>query len=120
MYAMDHNVDRLADDHANAKLFAKSIADIRGIRVDAAIVETNLAFFEIDPAYGTAAQLSAALLKRDIKLNPAGGTHRLRACTHLDVDRDGVLRAATAIRECLSEGLEGRAGRESNGAYAAR
>jgi threonine aldolase len=119
-YALDHNIDRLAEDHANAKLFARTIADVPGIRVDAAGVETNLVFFEIDPEFGTAAQLSAAMLKRDIKLNSAGGPHRLRACTHLDVDREGVLRAAAAIRECLAEGFDGRPLKAANGAYAAR
>jgi threonine aldolase len=119
-YALDHNINRLAEDHANASLFAQKIAEVPGIHVDPTGVETNLVFFEIDPSFGTAAQLSAALLKRGIKLNPAGGTHRLRACTHLDVDRDGVLRAATAIRDCLTEGLEARPPRAANGAYATR
>jgi threonine aldolase len=119
-YALDHNINRLAEDHANAKLFAQKIADVPGIHVDPAGVETNLVFFEIEPSFGTAAQLSAALLKRDIKLNPAGGTHRLRACTHLDVDRDGVLKAAAAIRECLSTGFNGQTSDKSSGLYTAR
>jgi hypothetical protein len=48
-------------------------------------------------------------------INPAGGTHRLRACTHLDVDRAGVLEAAKAIRECLGAGVKGT--RQAVGAY---
>lgn len=105
LYALDHNIDRLADDHANARTFAEAIADIDGIHVRPEEAETNLVFFEVDPERGTAAQLSAELRERGVKINPAGGTHRLRACTHLDVDRAGVLRAAAAIRECLSGGL---------------
>ncbi|HVJ85563.1 MAG TPA: GntG family PLP-dependent aldolase [Caulifigura sp.] len=115
LYAIEHNIHRLADDHANAKLFAEQIATIPGIRADAAGVETNLVFFEVEPAYGTAAELSAALKERGVMINPAGGTHRLRACTHLDVDRAGVLEAAKAIRECLGAGV--KATRQAVGAY---
>jgi threonine aldolase len=105
LYALDHNIDRLATDHENARLFAESIAAINGIHVDVESVESNLVFFEIDREHGTAAQLSAALRERGVRINPAGGPQRLRACTHLDVDRAGVLRAAEAIRDCLAEGL---------------
>ena len=105
LYAIDHHIDRLADDHANAKLFAEAIAGIDGIRINPDDVETNLVFFELDPRHGAAAQLSAALRERGVKMNPAGGVQQLRACTHLDVDRAGVLRAADAIRDCLAAGL---------------
>jgi len=106
LYALDHNIDRLAEDHANAKLFAMEISTIPGVRVDAAGIETNLVFFEIDPRHGTAAELSAALRQRGVMINPAGGAHRLRACTHLDVNREGVLKAAGGIRECLTGDLK--------------
>jgi threonine aldolase len=106
LYALDHNIERLADDHANARLFAEEISRIPGVSVDLPGVETNLVFFEIDPTVGTAAELSASLRQHDVMINPAGGTHRLRACTHLDVNRDGVLKAANAIRECLAAGVK--------------
>jgi len=106
LYAIDHNIERLADDHTNARLFAEEISKVPGIDVDARGVETNLVFFEIDPEHGTAAELSAALRQRGVMINPAGGTHRLRACTHLDVNREGVLKAASAIRECLTGDLK--------------
>jgi threonine aldolase len=102
LYAIDHNIERLADDHANARLFAEEISRVPGISVDVRGVETNLVFFEIDPKFGTAAELSSALRQRGVLINPAGGAHRLRACTHLDVNRDGVVKAASAIRECLA------------------
>jgi threonine aldolase len=117
LYALDHNIDRLAVDHQNARVFAETIAEIDGIHVAVDDVETNLVFFEIDPAFGTAAQISAALRERGVRINPAGGPQRLRACTHLDVDRAGVLQAAAAIRECLAVGLGGRP-QVSAGAYA--
>jgi threonine aldolase len=119
LYALDHNIERLAEDHANAKAFAQAITGIAGVSVDAASVETNLVFFDLDPCHGTADDLSQSLLKRDIRMNPAGGKYRMRACLHLDVDRAGVLRAAAAVRECLTEGLNGGAASKSS-AYAAR
>lgn len=119
LYALDHHIDRLADDHANARAFAAAIADIPGIAIDASTVETNLVFFDVDPRLGTAEQLSQALLSRDVRMNPAGGKYRMRACTHLDVDRAGVLRAAEAVRECLKKGLTATAASPA-AAYAGR
>jgi threonine aldolase len=119
LYALDHHMDRLAEDHENAQLFAESIEKTPGLVVDVAGVESNLVFFDLDSQHGTAAQLSEALLKRGVRINPAGGPQRLRACTHLDVDRDGVLRAAAAIRECLAAGLSG-ASASASAAYASR
>jgi threonine aldolase len=104
IYALEHHVERLAEDHANARLLAEAIAGIEGIRINPADVETNLVFFELDPDSGTAAQLSAALHARGVRIN-SSGPQRLRACTHLDVTRDDALRAAEAIRESLASGL---------------
>lgn len=108
LYAIEHNIERLSDDHANARLFAEEISRVPGVSVDVRGVETNLVFFEIDPKLGTAAELSSALRQRGVMINPAGGSHRLRACTHLDVNRDGVLKAAGAIRECLAGEVKGK------------
>ena len=104
IYALDRHVERLSEDHENAKTFAKAIAAIEGIRVTVADVESNLVFFELDPKLGTGAQLSSALLQRNIKMN-CSGPQRLRACTHLDVSREDVLKAVDGIRDCLAAGL---------------
>lgn len=100
LYALDQHIDRLAEDHANARLFAESIAGLPGIGIAPADVETNLVFFEVDPAWGTAADLSAALRERGVLINPIG-PQRLRACTHLDVTRGDVEQAARVLREIL-------------------
>lgn len=103
LYALDHHVDRLAEDHANARLFAQTIAASSRIRVDLEGVETNLVFFEVDPAWGTAAELSSTLRERGVRINPLG-PQRLRACTHLDVSRAQALRAATIVCEIVDDG----------------
>jgi threonine aldolase len=109
IYAMEHNVERLAEDHENAKLFAERIAEIEGIVVSPKEVETNLVFFEVAPQLGYASQLSAALLEYGVRIN-ASGPQRLRACTHLDVSRSDVLAAADAIRKCVAAGFRELAG----------
>ena len=105
IHALEHHVKRLADDHQHARLFAQTISDIEGLLVNPEDVETNLVFFEIDTDLGNAAQLSAALRQRGVRIN-SSGPQRLRACTHLDVDKEGVSRAAEAIRVCMAEGFD--------------
>lgn len=105
IYALEHHVERLREDHENARAFAKAISAIDGIRIDINNVESNLVFFEVAPERGTSAQLSARLLEHGIRINPSG-TQRLRACTHLDVTQAQVLQAADAVRECLQSGIE--------------
>ncbi|MCA8995087.1 MAG: low specificity L-threonine aldolase [Planctomycetaceae bacterium] len=102
IHALEHHVERLVDDHANARLFAERLAELDSIRVDLERVETNLVFFEVDAAWGTAAQFSHLLKERGVHINPAGGPQRLRACTHLDVSEADVIVAAEAIRDILS------------------
>ena len=104
VYAMENHVGRLAVDHDNAKVLAREIAQIDGLTIDVDQVETNLVFFEVDSKLGNAAQLSAALLDRGVKLG-ACGPQRLRACTHLDVSRDDVLQAVEVLRQTLRAGF---------------
>ncbi len=105
IYALEHHVDRLQEDHVNARAFADAIANVEGIRINVDDVESNLVFFEIAPERGTSAQLSAQLLEQGVRINPSG-PQRLRACTHLDVSREEVLRAADAVRICMERGVD--------------
>ena len=99
IYALDHNIDRLADDHANARLLARGLAQVPGIAVEPP--ETNLVFFDTSASGLTADELGSKLRRAGIMLS-AMGRYRARACTHLDVDRDGVEIALQAIREALA------------------
>ena len=116
VYAMEHNVERLSVDHDNAKLLAREIAQIEGLSVNVADVETNLVFFEVDSKLGNAGQLSAALLDRGVKIG-ASGPQRLRACTHLDVTRDDMLKAADILRQTIKAGFSQYVG-STTGPYA--
>jgi threonine aldolase len=97
LYALDHHVDRLADDHEHARLLANGLAELPGVRIDADRVETNIVIFEVDDAPALVGKLWDA----GVQVTPLG-PHRIRCVTHLDVDRAGIDRALTALRDSLS------------------
>jgi threonine aldolase len=91
LYALDHNVERMAEDHANARVLAEGLAEIDGVSIDPATVETNIVLFEVaDPV-----SLVDALEADGVEMTSFGPS--IRAVTHLDVDRDGVERAIRAV-----------------------
>ena len=100
LYALDHNVARLAEDHANAAALARGLAQLPGIAVEAP--ETNLVFFDTTASGITAAELAARARRAGVQLSTMG-RYRVRACTHLDVDRDGIALALDAIRAALAD-----------------
>jgi threonine aldolase len=100
-YALDHHVARLADDHANAAALAQGIAQIDGLAIDAAGVETNLVYFDVTRPGLNAAQLCAQLLQRGVRMGEMGA-HTVRAVTHLDVDAAAVQKALAALRDALA------------------
>jgi threonine aldolase len=99
IYALDHNIDRLADDHANAKALARGLAQIPGITVEEP--ETNLVFFDTSGTGMTADQLAGRVRRDGITLSTMG-RYRARACTHLDVDRAGIETALQVIRHAVA------------------
>ena len=101
IYALQHNVERLAEDHANAALFARLIAQIDGIDVDVDAVETNMVYFDVLGNGLEAERLEQKLEERGVRIG-AVGPHRLRAVTHLDVDRAGVEEAARVLDAVLN------------------
>ena len=99
LYALDHNVDRLADDHANARALARGLAQISGITVEE--TETNLVFFDTTGTGLAADELATRLRKQGVMLSTTD-RHRARACTHLDVDLAGIETAVQAIRGAIA------------------
>ncbi|HEY1546256.1 MAG TPA: GntG family PLP-dependent aldolase [Kofleriaceae bacterium] len=104
LYALEHNRARLADDHANARAFAEGLAGSPNLRVNLASVQTNIVM--IDLVKGSAkdaiarARDAGLLLGTANSIAPGGGNAvRLRAVTHLDVDRDAVVRGAKILAE---------------------
>ncbi|MCX8134347.1 MAG: threonine aldolase family protein [Roseococcus sp.] len=98
LYALDHHVERLAEDHANAKALARGLAEIEGVAVEEP--ETNLVFFDIAATGVPVATLQQRLLARGVAVSALGG--RVRACTHLDVTAAMIPEAVAAIRDALA------------------
>jgi threonine aldolase len=96
LWALDHNVERLAEDHANARALAEGLAAIDGVSLDPATVETNIVVFDVAEPEA----LVAALAARGIEMIVYGS--HVRAVTHLDVDRAGVERAVEAVAAALA------------------
>ena len=99
IYALDHHVDRLAQDHEHAQLLAAGLRAVPGLKVQET-VETNIVMIDLD-AETTATALTAALAKRDIRLSVVDD-HRLRAVTHLNITRNAVKTAIRGITEAMA------------------
>ncbi len=95
LHALDHHVERLAEDHANARALAEGLAELSGVSIDPETVETNIAIFEVPDA-----PLLAERLTEEVDLLVIGAT-RMRAVTHLDVDRGQIEEALGAIAAAL-------------------
>jgi len=93
LYALDHNVERLADDHSLASRLAHGLAQIPGVRLDPATVETNIVVFRVDDAFA----FSEALRSHDVWIGALDAT-TLRAVTHLDVDAAALEKALVAAQ----------------------
>jgi threonine aldolase len=100
LYALEHHVERLADDHRHARILAQAIADTPGLQLDPPEVETNLIWVEVDPDLGPAREVAAALKQQGVLVH-VGGPQTFRACTHLDVSAVHVERAAETIRKAV-------------------
>jgi threonine aldolase len=100
IYALEHNVERLAENHAHAHLLAEGLAELPGIAIDPRTVETNLVFFDVSALGITAAQWCEATLAHGVRMN-AMGPARVRAVTHLDIDHAGIDRALAVAREIV-------------------
>jgi threonine aldolase len=98
LYALDHNIDRLAEDHANALILARDLAQVPGLSVQPP--ETNLVFIDTTQSGITAQELARRAGQAGVLISVMG-RHRARACTHLDVSHDQVLEAAVAIRHAM-------------------
>lgn len=101
LFALEHNIDRLCEDHENAQIIASAIRQTDGLRLVPPDVQTNLIWFQVDPELGTAAEIAARLKQHNILVG-IGGPQVLRACTHLDVNRLMAEQVARLIREVLA------------------
>jgi threonine aldolase len=98
IYALEHNVERLAEDHLNAKRLAKGIAEIDGLDIDEKAVETNILFFHVRKP-GLTVPMLLDRMKAEGVLMGGTGPNTIRAVSHLDVSKDGIDRAIEVLRK---------------------
>jgi threonine aldolase len=103
LWALDHNLDRLAEDHANARLLAEHIAGLRGIEIDLATVQTNIVIFHLAERAPDAATIVARAREGGVLVS-AFAARTVRAVTHLDVSRDECRRAADRLAAVIERG----------------
>lgn len=101
LYALDNNIDRLAEDHENARRLAEALGNIDGVRVLNNPVETNLVFFDVSRAGKNVVEIMSEANENGVLINPADFT-TMRAVTHLDVSASDIERAIEVFSNMLS------------------
>lgn len=97
---LESMVDRLADDHANAQLFARELAGVPGIGVDPSMVKTNIVFFDLQAPSLTASELAAHVAAEGVLIGVTG-ERRMRVVTHYGIEADDVKKALEAIGRAM-------------------
>ena len=100
LYALDHNLSRLAEDHADARLLAERLAGLRGVQLDLATVQSNIVIFRMAEGAPDAATIVSRAQQTGVLVS-AFGERIVRAVTHLDVSRDQCRHAAELLAEVI-------------------
>jgi threonine aldolase len=98
LYALDHHLERLAEDHTNARRLAELIGNIDGLKLTPEQVDTNIVFFDVSARFENAATFVERLKQHGV-LMLALSKMQVRAVTHLDVTAEDVEAAGEAIAE---------------------
>ena len=101
LIALEEHPRKLAADHANARYLAEALSRIPGIGVDPAKVQTNIVIYDVSGCGIPAAEFSARLAAKGVRMNAVNETH-VRLVTHYDVNREGAELAVRAIAEVAS------------------
>jgi threonine aldolase len=101
LYALEHNIERLAEDHANARILAERLADCPGVEIDLAGTKTNIVVFKLTSPKANAAQVVSQCRSEGVLLL-AFSERVIRAVTHLDVDANACRRAADVLTRVIS------------------
>lgn len=104
VYALEHHVERLADDHENARRLARGLAQIEGIELDPPEIATNMVFFDCTGLGISNVEMNQRLLEHGVRIGAGYGPRGLmRAVTHLDVDEAGIDKALAAVKAVARE-----------------
>jgi threonine aldolase len=101
IYALDHNIQRLAEDHENARLLAEAISELECFDVDLDAVQTNMVFFDVVADDLSAAAVVEMLREKGVLMGEISKT-RIRAVTHLEIGREELLQTIETLKELFS------------------
>jgi len=101
LHALEHHVDRLADDHQHARSLAEGIAALGGLQLEPEAVDTNIVVFQVEDRLATAQRFVDALATHGVRMLAVAPQH-VRAVTHLDCPQDRVGDTLAALQEVLS------------------
>ncbi len=99
VYAFEHNVDRLAEDHENAKALARGLAEIPGIKIDPDDIETNIIFFDVTETGRRAEEINDAITAKGVRMGGRGAM--IRAVTHIDISRSYIDQTLETMRDVV-------------------
>jgi threonine aldolase len=100
IYALDYHLERLKEDHQNAKRLAVGLKESKGVSIDPKYVETNIVIFDVANAGMTGSQVAEAMKKEGVLIHPIGKT-QIRLVTHLDVNAEDIEKALKAFEKLL-------------------
>lgn len=102
LYALDHHLDRLKEDHQNAKRLAVGLKELKGVSLDPRHVETNIVIFDVTNTGKTGPQIAEAMKQHGVLIHPFGKT-QIRLVTHLDVTDADVEVALKVFEKVLGK-----------------
>jgi threonine aldolase len=102
LYALDNNLTRLEEDHANARTIAATLTKVRGVRLNVKTVQSNIVIFHMEEGAPDAATIAARAKEAGVLVS-IFGARKLRAVTHLDVSREDCARAAGILAEVIGK-----------------
>ena len=100
IYALDHHIERLKDDHQNARRLAVGLKEFKGVSIDPKHVETNIVIFDVSNTGMTGAQVSEAMKKEGVLIHAFSRT-QIRLVTHLDITSEDIETALKAFEKIL-------------------
>jgi threonine aldolase len=102
VYALRHNIERLAEDHVRARKLAEALSEIEAIRVDLEAVQTNIIVVDVSDSGFTVDECILLLEQSGVLVVPFGRT-TIRAVTHLDIDDDDIEKSIAAFRKVFTK-----------------
>lgn len=100
IYALDHHVERLKEDHQNAKCLAVGVSGLKGVGINPDHVETNIVIFDVTGTGKSAPEVAEAMKKQGVLIHPFGKM-QIRCVTHLDVSREEIEKALEAFQKVI-------------------